>query len=164
MKERLSTALKFNRQGDNNWIKHIATIVAARNRETIRGTGIVRNSVTKHNYMKVLEELYNSTDPTIMFNVANLNSEDLAPWLTKKIWKYEKGSKVLLAREANYKLKKNLFAKRSILGAYDDQRVYKIKSRALKPNKDFFVTPVYSLYSTSGWYYESELIPALFAL
>ena len=164
MKERLSMALQLNRQGDNNWIRHIESIVSARNKETIRGTSIVRNSVTKHNFMKVLEELYNSTDPTMLFNLASTSSDAYAPWLAKKIWKHDLGAKVLLSRDANYQLKKDFFRKKSILGAYDE-KVYTVKSRELKGNK-FFLTPVYTLSPTRGdsKYYESELIPAYFAL
>jgi hypothetical protein len=163
MKEHLATALKLNDKGDLNWIKHIKTIVDSRNAELIPGTSMVRSEVTKETYMRLLKALFRSNDPTALFNTATMGDENFAPWLSRKLWRFPIQSKVLLARDANYKLKKDFFGKKSVLGAYDE-KIYTVASRQLKSNKSFFLSAVYELAEIPGSkFYESELIPAYFS-
>jgi hypothetical protein len=165
LKRRLTQALKFNEKGDNCWIKHIPAILSEYNSKVIPGTTRPRDSVTKDNYMSMLQELRGSQDPTMLFNVATSNN--FSPWLQQKLWNFAPGDRVLVARESDYEAKGQQtqkggsFFKRSIEGSYSP--VVRTVTRLWLKDSRFFITPVYSVSGLQGKFYQSELIPALFA-
>lgn len=163
LKTHLTLAMRTSQDGV--WIDKIPGILAEYNSRLIPGTTIRRDSVTKENYYSLLEELTKSTDPTMLFNLSR--SHSFSPWLQGKLWKYSIGQKVLIAREADYEAKGQQttkggsFFKRSIEGAWAPT-VRTIKDLWLKDSK-YFLTPVYEIQSLHGLFYESEVLPALFA-
>jgi hypothetical protein len=156
VKTHLSMAMKAH-PGEKNWTRFLEGIVKYYNSQHVTGTNVIRSSVNKENYMKLLEQLYNSKEPTLMFNVAT--SRNFLPKTQRMLWKYAVGDVVLLYRKSNYKLKQSIFSKNSVLGAFDDTTPRTIKSLYLKANGLLFLTPVYRLAGLNDYYYESELRP-----
>jgi hypothetical protein len=160
VKEHLSIAERAN--GDGKWVDHIPAVLAAYNGAKIRGTNLTRSSINQHNYLKFLGQLRKSTEPSMLFNMAETFRYPTA--LAKYLWRYRPGQKVLLARRVDYAIRdKNYFEKASVKGPYGP-KVFTVTECLTKLNSDFFLTPVYRLDSgMTGLYYESELSPALFA-
>jgi hypothetical protein len=165
LKRRLSQALNLNPKGDNSWVRHLPSILREYNSRVVPGTLIPRDSVTKFNYMEVLEELRASTDPTMLWNISA--SSNFSPFLQKKLFKFRVGDRVLVARAADYESrgqetqKGGSFFKRSVEGSYAPT-VRTVTKLWLK-DSHFFLTPCYEVTGIIGKLYESELIPALFS-
>jgi hypothetical protein len=160
LKERLSMALALNDHGDNNWIRHVSSILDDYNSRLIKGTTFKRKDVRKADYMKLIGQLFRSPeDPTMLFNLSSSSSRGYPDWMSKKIWRYGINSKVYLSADANYTLKKQAFGKKSVTGAYG-KKVYTITDRVLKSSGRFFVSLCYRLQGLESLYYESELIPS----
>jgi hypothetical protein len=153
-KERISMAMKAH-PGEKNWTKFVDGVVSDYNRQYIKGTKIVRSSVNKHNYISLLEQLYKTKSPTMLFNIAS--SSNFTPRTTKMLWKFKIGDRVLAERKQNYKEKTHAFLKTSVHGAYSPiTRV--IEGLFLKSNGVLFLTPVYKLENIKGYFYENSLI------
>jgi hypothetical protein len=158
LKERLSIAVRAN--GDGRWVVHLPGILADHNAQLIKGTRIRRNSVDQNNYLDLVGKLYKSTEPSMLFNMAE---PIRAPSkLARFLWRYAVGDRVMLARRVDYDLKdKTYFEKPSVKGAFGP-KVYTVTACRVKMNSAFFLNPVYQLSQLTGLYYESELSPALF--
>jgi hypothetical protein len=154
-RRRLALAVGFNKRGDFCWIKHVDGITKDQNSKFIKNTSIRRDSVTKENYFSVLEELYNSTDPTMLWNITS--GQSFSPWMQRKFWRWKVGDSVLVAREADYTAqgqKTSAFFKRSEKGAWNS-KVRKITGLFLKDSK-FMLSPCYEISGIKGKIYESE--------
>jgi hypothetical protein len=168
LKERLSMALQASEEAGDperlNWIRHVPGIVDDYNSRFISGTSIRRRDAGHANYFKILEQKYGFSNPTVRFNSSvsgNFSSRSAA-----LLFKYPPGTRVLLAREADYTADagagpQGAFAKRSVTGAYG--KIYRVSHHLLKSSGKFFLTPVYGLEGLQGLFYESELTPALFS-
>ena len=138
------------------------TLCSQINAQVIRGTNIVRSSVTKKNYIVLLQQLYSSSEPTLLFNISSYSN--FPPPIARHVWKFEIGDSVLLARKVDWTLKqdeKSMFLKQSVIGSYG-RTVFRIFLRKLKAASNFFLTPVYSIESDrhgrlSGYFYETEV-------
>lgn len=165
LKSRLSLALQLGYPKDLVWIDKIEGILADYNAGFIKGTDIPRDSVTKENFFSLLEKLTKSSDPTMLFNLSS--SHNFSPWLQGKLWKYKIGDKVLVAREADYEAKGQQttkggsFFKRSVEGSWAPP-VRTVTDLWLKDSK-YFLNPCYQVSGLNGKFYQSELLPALFA-
>ena len=157
MKESLSLALKFGRQ---NWVDLVPTIVARWNRLLVKGTSIRREQVDKSNYWEVLAQRYGAKDPTPLTNTSVMS--EFSPQLAAKLFRHKVGAKVMLSKDANFKLKTGAFDKKSVAGAFGPG-VFVVKRQMLKSNSKLFLSPVYELEGLPGKYYATELIPATFA-
>jgi hypothetical protein len=174
LKQALSVALAANRRGDLGWVRHLPGIVAHHNSQTVPGTSIVRSSVNKRNYLEVLEELYRTDDPTVLFNLTE--SANHPPEVARALWRYDVGDRVLVSRKVDDSLtrarvdpetgdtvrKRGKFEKPSEEGSFGP-RVHVVTARKLKHNWKLFIVPVYAVDSLRGWWYETELRRALFA-
>ena len=165
LKRRLTQALKFNEKGDNCWTQHIPAILQEYNSRVIPGTTRTRDSINKHNYVEMLQELRGSEDPFMLFNVSS--STNYSPWLQQKLWNFAIGDRVLVTRESDYEAKgqqgkkAGSFFKRSIEGSFAPT-VRRVTQMWIKDSR-FLITPVYSVSGLTGKFYETDLIPALFA-
>jgi hypothetical protein len=157
MKRRLSIAMKANPK-ETDWTQFVDGIVKDYNSQKIPGTNITRNSVNKNNYMQLLEQLYKSTDASMLFNVsAGMN---VSPSVRKTIWRYNVGDKVLLNRNPDYTEGKDAFLKTSVKGTYGET-VYTITEQVYKTSH-WTIVPTYRLNKIKGLFYEAELFPVLF--
>jgi len=160
LKRRLAIAEKAN-GGDGRWVDHLPKILLDYNRKTIAGTKVRRSSVNQNNYLTLAGQLYNSTDPTMLFNMAE--SFRAPSGLARLLWRYAVGDKVLLSRRVDYDIKdKGYFEKPSVVGTFGP-KVYTVTACRTKLSGDLFLCPVYELSDLTGVFYESELSPALFA-
>lgn len=159
LKQRLSIAERAN--GDGRWARHLPGILRDYNNDIIRGTSLRRRNVTQDNYLSLLGELRRTSEPSLLFNMAEGFRAPSA--LARFLWRYAVGDKVLLARRVDYDLQdRHYFEKPSVRGAFGP-KVYTVTECRTKMNSDLFITPVYGLGTLSGLFYESELSPALFA-
>jgi hypothetical protein len=160
LKEHLSIAERAH--GDGRWVVYLEGILTAYNNSMIKGTKVRRNTVDQHTYLTLLGQLRRSTDPSMLFNMTTNFQYPTA--LSRFLWRYRPGQKVLLARRVDYDIRdKNYFEKASVKGPFGP-KIFTVTECTAKMNSDFFITPVYRLDSgMTGLYYESELSPALFA-
>jgi hypothetical protein len=162
IKTRLSTALSLNEVGDLNYLQHLPGILSDYNSRFIKGTKIRRKDASKKNYMKILRQKLKMRDPESYFNTSVMSN--FSPTMASKIFKYKKGDKVLLATYVDYSKKPLLgtFEKKSVTGSFG-KRVYTVVRSLLKSNSNFFLSIVYQLSGLKGYFYETELAPALFS-
>jgi hypothetical protein len=158
IKTHLSIALAGN-PGETRWEKYLPDIVGKHNRELIEGTTIVRQSVNEMNYLKLLEQLYGSTEPDMLFNVAS--SSNFSPSTSDVIWKIPVGTKVLVSKDSDYKNPRDPFYKTSERGGWSEE-TYVVSKRVLKSNAQLFLLPGYRLENCRGLYYERNLLPVQF--
>jgi hypothetical protein len=161
VKERLSIAMRAN--GDGRWVVHVPSLVRDYNNQIVKGSGNVkRKDVNKNNYLDMLEKVYKSTSPSLLFNMGSVPEQSS---LSKFIWKYQVGDSVMLARRVSEDVKGRgdaYFEKPSVKGTFGP-KVYKIAGRHTKMNSGLFLCAVYSLRGVPGKYYQTDLSPALFA-
>jgi PAS domain-containing protein len=165
LKERLSTALRAN--GDGKWVRLLDGICRDYNDDFVRGTTVRRSQVNQHNYLDLLEQLFRSPEPTMRFNMAETFRSPSG--LSRFLWKYKVGDRVLLARRVDYDLRgRHHFEKPSVTGSFGPT-VYLVTSCTTKKNWQLFICPVYTLsrrqdgVPLSGKFYEVELAPADFS-
>ena len=164
VKDHLSQACRANE--NKRWLHLLPAVCESYNNQNVTGTSIKRKTVSQYNYIGLLEQLRQSTAPTMLFNLATTTS--YPPTVEKLLFRLKIGDRVLFARRSDYTVKDfNHFEKPSQLGAFGP-RVYTIVGRAGKNNGDLFICPVYKLSSPetgllSSWAYEDELKPALYA-
>ena len=161
VKDRLSTALSLNNKGDNSWLPHLQTVVDDYNQRFVKGTNIRRQDVNKSNEMKLLAQQFKVEDFTPHFNTSVVGN------FSKRMYKaigskYHVGTKVLLARSANYTLKSDVFTKKSVEGSYG-KKVYEVSNVFLKATNNQFYSLMYKIKGLEGIFYATELIPALFS-
>jgi hypothetical protein len=148
--------------GNNVWVTLIPDLEKDYNSQFVSGTTLRRRDIDQHNYMSLLQQLFQSDDPAMLFNVSNT---DVYPSpIAKMVWKYDVGDRVMLARRVDYDLKgKHYFEKPSVVGSFGPD-VRTIVRRVAKHSWKLFICPVYELSGLPhAYFYDSELTPALFA-
>ena len=147
---------------DLNWIQYVDGITGDYNAELVKGTGFRRRDVDAKNYMQFLQELYGAPDPSVLTNLAR--TSNFHPDLKRKLWKYQEGDKVLVARSANYELgqrKGSSFEKSSSVGSFGP-KVYAVERQEMKNHANLFYCLVYKLVGLDTLMYERDLKPAHF--
>ena len=159
VREHLSIAERAH--GDGKWVVHLPGILGHYNNSMIRGTTFRRKSVTQFNYISMLSQLRRTPDVSMLFNMQQPFNYGTA--LSKYIWRYRPGDRVIIARRINYEIRnRSYFEKASRTGAFGE-KVYSVLSCTAKVNSALFITPAYRLSGlTSTLFYDSELSPALF--
>ena len=164
VKERLSTAMRFNKPKDLNWTRHAVTLVKEFNSRVIEGTNVRRNDVNKNNYMHLLSQLMNVADPDVVMNMSTSANHSLR--VQKALWRYAVGDLVLLLKGLTAGEKATTFAKPSVWGRFNTSQVYTVSDLVLKRDQTMALVPVYKLSTMgkmlSGLFYERELKAALF--
>jgi len=162
LKDRLGTALALNPPSDRNWLQYLPGIVDDYNNKLVKGSKkLRRKDVNKFNVNQLLAEKYNVKDFTPMVNTSVLANFS-EPMLKAIPFKHQVGSKVLIARSANYKLKTDKFAKASAEGSYS-KKVYTIDQVFLKSNAKQYLSLVYRIRGLEGLFYSTEVVPANFS-
>ena len=162
VKTKLSQALAH--KGGKNWIQFVRPIVDEYNKEKIEHTSYRRQAVNRQNFSHFLSQLMGTPEPELEFNRFKAGPFANEEW-NKKIFKFNLGQKVLLARRANWKdseEKLKTFTKISSVGGFG-KTVYTVTGRQLRCSKGCkSYVPVYSLgeLSSSLHFYTNELKPA----
>ena len=159
VKTKLSQALLH--KGGKNWIQFVGPLVEEYNSEKIAGTSYKRQAISRENFDHFLTQLLKTEQPELNFNGFKAGPFESQDW-NKKIFKFDLGQRVLLARKANWKdaeEKWTTFTKVSTQGGFGS-KVYTVSGRQLRATKNFkqFV-PVYSLaeLGPSLHFYSTEL-------
>jgi hypothetical protein len=163
-KTKLSQALLH--KGGKNWIQFVAPLVDEYNKEKIAGTSYRRQAVTRANFNHFLSQFLKTSDPELDFNQFKAGPFLSREW-NRKIFKFNLGQKVLLARKANWKdggEKLKSFTKISSVGGFG-RKVFTVTGRQLRGSKaGKSYVPVYSLgeLGPAMHFYTNELKPAPF--
>jgi hypothetical protein len=155
LKQKMGQALSL--WGGKKCVDFLAEAVLAYNNEKIPGTSYKRKAVNKHNFEHFASQLLgkNMENRFSSFKAGPFAHKD---W-NKKIFKFDLGEKVLLARRANWNAKTSHFLKVSEKGGFGKQ-LFTIESRQLRADKSFRqYVPVYSLkeLGPSKHFYEKEM-------
>lgn len=164
VKTKLSQAMLY--KSTKNWIQFVEPLMDAYNDDRIAGTSYKRKSVDRANFDHLLQQIYKTKHPDLLFNMSRVAPFSIERW-NKKIFKFDLGEKVLLARTANWKkfegdtdkMPSKVFLKASTHGGFGKQE-FTISGRRLNVRKGHNkYVPVYSLkemdYSVN--FYEREL-------
>lgn len=145
VKTKLSQALSH--KGGKNWVRFVAPLVEEYNSEKIAGTSYRRRSIKRENFDHFLAQLLKTDQPELTFNGFKAGPFANPDW-NKKIFKFDLGQRVLLARRANWKEtdeKLTAFTKVSVRGGFGPT-VFTVSGRQLRSTKNYkVVVPVYSL-------------------
>jgi hypothetical protein len=159
VKTKLSQALAH--KGGKNWVQFVEPLVKEYNSEKIEGTSYKRSTISRENFSHFLSQLLKLEQPELTFNGFKAGPFQTDEW-NRKIFKFDLGQRVLLARRANWKEteeKLTAFTKISSVGGFG-KTVFTISGRQLRRNKSLktFV-PVYSLQELgpSLHFYANEL-------
>jgi len=162
VKTRLSQTLAH--RGGKKWIDLVPALVSEYNKEKIENTSYTRQGVSQSNFLHFLSQLLKVDDPELQFNGFKLGPFAHQKW-NRKIFKFNLGDKVVVARKANWKdgeEKLGQFGKVSMVGGFGT-KIYTISGRQLRATKTrkSFVQ-VYSLaeFGPSLHFYVQELKPA----
>ena len=160
VKTRLSQVLLH--RGGKKWIDLVEPLVKEYNREKIEGTLYTRQSITRANFLDFLGQLLKKSDPELSFHAFKVGPFVGHNDWNKKIFQFNLGDRVLVARSANWKFgeeKLKAFGKVSMLGGFGN-RLFTISGRQLRATKkgDRYVA-VYSLaeFGPSLHFYSNEL-------
>lgn len=159
VKTKLSQALLH--KGGKNWVQFVRPLVEEYNNERIAGTSYRRKAVSRENFDHFLSQLLKSSQPELRFNTFKAGPFLSEDW-NRRIFKFNLGQKVLLARRANWKdaeQKLKTFTKLSVQGGFG-AAIYTISGRQLRSTKTFkHLVPVYSLaeLGSSLHFYTGEL-------
>jgi hypothetical protein len=162
VKTKLSQALL--KKGGKNWTKFVAPIVDEYNTEKIESTSYRRQAINRTNFSHFLSQLLKTDEPELEFNKFKAGPFLNDLW-NRKIFKYNLGQRVLLARRANWKEaeeKLKAFTKVSMVGGFG-KTVFTVTGRQLRCSKGCAsYVPVYSLgeLGPSLQFYTNELKPA----
>jgi len=163
VKTKLSQAL-LHRQ-TKNWIQFVEPIVTEYNAEKIAGTDFRRRQINNENFYTFLAQFLKTDDPELLFNGSRTGDFLSEKW-NKKLFRFQLGQKVLLARRSNWKKfegdpdhKSYTFLKASTKGGFGD-KVFTVSGRQLRATKGFkkFVA-VYSLseMGPAFHFYENDM-------
>lgn len=159
VKTKLSQALLH--KGGKNWVRFVDPLVKEYNSEKIARTSYRRQAINRSNFGHFLSQLLRKPQPELEFNASRAGPFATAGW-NRKIFKFDLGQRVLLARRANWKEadeKLKTFTKVSSVGGFGST-VFTVSGRQLRASKHFkrFV-PVYSLSEVgpSLHFYTEEL-------
>ena len=134
-------------KGGKKWIDFLTAITSEYNKSKIEGTSYRRQAVNKKNFNHFLSQLLKTPEPELTFNSFKAGPFENPEW-NRKIFKFDLGQRVLLARRATWadgseKLK--AFTKISTEGGFG-KRVYTVSGRQLHASKwQKSYVPVYSL-------------------
>lgn len=157
VKRALSMALEAN-PGEKDWTKFVGAIVEKHNNSVVPGTDVRRKSVSKANYMQLLEKLFRSGQPDMLLNVST--SQNISRRLGRFLWKYSLGDVVRVRIGSTYAETRSKFYKTSAGGSFS-KRTFVIARRVLKSSGDLFLCPLYRLKNHRGLQYESDLLPTV---
>jgi hypothetical protein len=144
--------------GGKKWIHFLNEAVSAYNNEKIPGTSYKRKSISKHNFDHFASQLLKEKNLDTRFSSFKAGPFAHANW-NKKIFKFDLGEKVLLARKSNWSVKRPIFLKTSEKGGFG-KSIFTIESRQLRADRSFkHYVPVYGLkeLGPSMHFYEKEL-------
>jgi len=147
--------------GPQRWVDFLQPICSQYNKEKIAGTAYTRQAVHKDNFNHFLTQVKATPQPEMLFNSFAAGPFEQKAW-NKKIFKFELGDKVLLARSANWKHREQMlgaFGKVTMKGGFGTKR-YTVSGRQLRADKKFSTyVPVYSLreFGPSLHFYTTEL-------
>jgi hypothetical protein len=156
LKKKLGQALSL--WGGKNWLGYLAEAVEAYNNERVPGTSYKRKNVIRKNFNRFASQLLKEPKLDTRFSSFKAGPFKNRDW-NKRIFRFELGQKVLLARKADWSKKPYRFVKISELGGFGPS-VYTVSGRQLRANKRFDrYIPVYSLkeLGPSLHFYEREL-------
>jgi hypothetical protein len=153
----VSVALEANPGKD--YRQFIPGIVNHYNAQPLPNTNVIRSSINADNYLSKLSQIYKTTDPDMLFNVAS--GGNFTRETERVLFRYKVGDRVLLNRKADYEQKTTAFDKASHLGTYG-KTVFTIRKLVLKSNAGLFLVPTYRLEGRLGLYYEKSLIKVPF--
>ena len=163
VKSKLSQAMLH--KDTKNWIQFVDPLINEYNAEKIAGTSYRRRQVTKDNFSDFLSQMLKTKEPEMLFSGSRAGEFISKEW-NKKIFKFNLGQKVLLARRANWKKfegdpdhKSYTFLKASTKGGFGD-RLFTISGRQLRATKGFKqMVAVYSLseMGPAFHFYENDL-------
>ncbi len=159
LKTKLSQALR--RKGGKTWVDFLKEICSEYNKSKIEGTSFRRQGVNQANFSQFLSQLLKTKEPELLFNSSKAGPFVQESW-NKKIFKFDLGQRVLLARVANWvdaDEKMRVFSRASLRGSFG-QRVFTVGARQLRTTKNFkSLVPVYSLLEMgpSLHFYANEL-------
>ena len=159
LKTKLSQALR--QKGGKTWVDFLREICSEYNRSKIEGTSFRRQGVNQANFSQFLSQLLKTKEPELLFNSSKAGPFVQESW-NKKIFKFDLGQRVLLARVANWvdaDEKMRVFSRASLRGSFG-QRVFTVGARQLRTTKNFkSLVPVYSLLELgpSLHFYANEL-------
>ena len=132
MKTSLSQMLETRRS--KNWIQFVDPIVKAYNEEKIPGTEYRRNRVTLDNFLDFAGQVLKTKEPELAFNRCRIGPFKQEA-INKKIFKFKPGDRVLLAVDADWKVKRSGFYKRSVGGSFSkstEKKRFTVTGRHLK--------------------------------
>ena len=157
-KSHLSQSMKAAKT--ERWVDFVEPLCKHHNSSFLKGTNLVRKDITIHNYLSLIDQLVRAPSPTLLFNFGTSPAFPTA--LAKYVWKFRPGSKVMLRRKVNYKLKnKNTFEKVSVVGGFGPD-IFTVSECNIKNSGRFFITPTYKLREIGGSFYQSDLVEAGF--
>jgi hypothetical protein len=162
LKTKLSQALR--QKGGKSWVDFLREICKEYNRSKVEGTSFRRQAVNQANFSQFLSQLLKTKEPELLFNSSKAGPFVQESW-NKKIFKFDLGQKVLIARRANWKSvddKMKTFTKISTVGGFG-KNVYTVGGRQLRGSKGGkSYVPMYSIneLGPSLHFYSHELKPA----
>lgn len=143
------------------WVDYLAPICDEYNAEKIAGTSYRRRAVQKGNFDHFLEQLFKTDDAELLFNAAKAGPFERESW-NRRVFRYDLGDRVLLARSANWKEsgeKLGAFGKATMRGAFG-AKSYTVSGRQLRVDRSRKrMVPVYALaeMGPAMHFYEREL-------
>jgi hypothetical protein len=161
IKTKLSQALLH--KGGKKWTQFVQPICDAYNSQKIEGTSYRRSGVMNQNFDHFLQQLLKTSEPELTFNSFKAGPFQNPDW-NRKIFKFDLGQRVLIARRADWKTveKMKTFTKISTVGGFGST-VYTVGGRQLRGSKDGKTyIPMYSIneLGPSMHFYSHELKPA----
>jgi hypothetical protein len=122
-------------RGGQKWVGLLPEIERRHNAELVPGTEFRRNQINDSNWMKFLDQLYESKDATLMFNSRSVDYQSIASTRWKRLlFRFAPGQKVLASRSGVHQ--KGQFDKNTVLGTYAKKPVYEIAQAKLASTKD----------------------------
>ena len=146
------------------WETYVPDLCSEYNKQKVEGTSYKRQAVSRTNFDHFMGQLLGVSDPNLLYNGFAAGPFGHDSW-NRKIFKFELGDKVLVARAANWKFpseKLGSFGKVSVRGAFSE-KPYTISGRQLRADKSRkSLIAVYSLaeFGSSLHFYSRELRPA----
>lgn len=168
VKTKLSQALEHATSNSGkqvkNWDGFVESLCAEYNKQKVAGTSYRRQAVSRKNFDHFMGQMLGEPEPQLLYNGFAAGPFGHKSW-NRKIFKYDLGDKVLVARKANWKFseeKLKSFDKPTVRGSFGVSS-YTVSGRQLRIDKSRkrFV-PVYSLleFGSGLNFYTNELRPA----
>ena len=122
------------------WVETLPNVVKSFNNRKAHDTSFRRADIRTNNYHEYINELFQTSDATLLFNSGNLNADRLfsTKWL-QKLFKFDVGDEVLVHRNAT-RQHGEVFAKASVRGSFLDAPA-RVVSRWLKRSLKQFLVP-----------------------